>query len=104
MKELTPFFLEQSTAHWCEKLDAVGVPAGPVMNHVEMLQDPQTLSRNMVQEVDHPTVGRMKTLGIPVKLSDGDNRVRRHAPTLGEHSDEVISEWLGADESARKAS
>ena len=104
MEALTPFFLKETTAHWCEKFDAVGVPAGPVMNHVEVLQDPQTLARNMVQEGNHPAVGPMKTLGIPVKLSDGDNRVHRPAPVLGEHGKEVIAEWLGADESARKAS
>ena len=93
---LTPYFRSETTAHWCGKLEAVGVPAGPVMNHVEALSDPHCLSRDMVQEVDHPAAGRMKTLGIPVKLSHTGGAIRRPAPMLGEHTDEVVAEWLGA--------
>ena len=94
---LTPYFRTETTAHWCRKLEAVAVPAGPVMNHVEALSDPHCLSRDMVQEVDHPAAGRMKTLGIPVKLSHTAGAIRRPAPMLGEHTGEVIAEWLGAD-------
>ena len=93
---LTPYFRSETTAHWCGKLEAVAVPAGPVMNHVEALSDPHCLSRDMVQEVDHPAAGRMKTLGIPVKLSHTGGAIRRPAPMLGEHTDEVVAEWLGA--------
>ena len=93
---LTPYFRSETTAHWCGKLEAVAVPAGPVMNHVEALSDPHCLSRDMVQEVDHPAAGRMKTLGIPVKLSHTAGAIRRPAPMLGEHTDEVVAEWLGA--------
>ena len=77
VEALTPFFQAQTTAHWCEKLDAVGVPAGPVMNHEEALRDPQCLARGMVQEVEHPAAGTMKTLGIPVKLSETGGAIRR---------------------------
>jgi len=52
-------------------------------------------AREMVVEVDHPTAGRSRTLGIPVKLSDTPGRVRRPAPLLGEHNGEVFDEWLG---------
>lgn len=46
----------------------------------------------MVQEVEHPAAGRMKTLGVPVKLSETGGAVRRPAPMLGEHTGEVLSE------------
>ena len=69
VETLTPYFERETTAHWCERLEAVGVPAGPVMNHVEALADPHSLARGMVQEVEHPAAGQMKTLGVPVKLS-----------------------------------
>ena len=74
------------------------------MNHVEALSDPHCLARGMVQEVEHPTAGRMKTLGIPVKLSRTAGAVRRPAPMLGEHNAEVIAEWLGAGDLAQAAS
>ena len=96
VEALTPYFKRETTAHWCGKLEAVGVPAGPVMNHVEALSDPHSVARDMVQEVDHPAAGRSKTLGVPVKLSGTPGAVRRPAPMLGEHTGEVIAEWLGA--------
>ena len=104
VEALTPFFERETTAHWCAKLEAAGVPAGPVMNHVEALSDPHCLARDMVQEVEHPAAGRMKTLGVPVKLSRTGGAIRRPAPMLGEHTDEVIAEWLGAGDRARAAS
>ena len=104
VEALTPFFERETTAHWCAMLEAAGVPAGPVMNHVEALSDPHCLARDMVQEVEHPAAGRMKTLGVPVKLSRTGGAIRRPAPMLGEHTDEVIAEWLGAGDRARAAS
>ena len=104
VEELTPFFERETTAHWCTELEAAGVPAGPVMNHVEALSDPHTLARGMVQEVDHPSAGRMKTLGVPVKLSRTGGAVRRPAPMLGEHTGEVLAEWLGAGDRKLAAS
>ncbi|MEM7254726.1 MAG: CoA transferase [Pseudomonadota bacterium] len=90
---LKPYFQKQSTAHWCTQFEAVGVPAGPVLNHVEALSDPQTLARNMVAEVDHATAGKTKTLGVTVKLSETPGSVRRAAPVLGEHTQEILSQW-----------
>ena len=98
VEALTPYFKRETTAHWCGKLEAAGVPAGPVMNHVEALSDPHSVARGMVQEVDHPAAGRSRTLGIPVKLSRTAGAIRRPAPMLGEHTGEVIAEWLEGDE------
>ena len=103
VEALTPYFRRETTAHWCGKLEAVGVPAGPVMNHVEALSDPHSVARGMVQEVDHPAAGRSKTLGIPVKLSRTAGAIRRPAPMLGEHNGEVIAQWLGADDETQVA-
>ena len=93
VEELTPYFQKQTTEHWCEKFEQAGIPAGPVMNHVEALSDPQTVARHMVAEVEHPTAGASKTLGVPVKLSETPGSVRRAAPTLGQHTEEVLAEW-----------
>ena len=89
------FFKKQTTAALCEAFEAAGIPAGPVMDHVEVFNDPQTHAREMVTEVHHSKVGKMKAIGVPVKLSETPGSVRRAAPLLGEHTDEVLAEWLG---------
>lgn len=89
---LAPIFRAHSSAEWLARLDAGGVPAGPVLDVNAMHRDPQTLAREMVVEVDHPRVGRMKTLGLPVKFSDTPGRVHGPAPLLGEHSRAILSE------------
>ena len=96
-KELVPelevFFKRQSTDKLCKAFDEAGIPAGPVMNHVEVFNDPQTIAREMVVEVEHTKIGKMKTIGVPVKLSDTPAKISRAAPLLGEHNDEVLKDW-----------
>ncbi len=89
---LETYFAEETTDHWFQALDARGVPAGPVQNHKEALSDPQTLARDMVVKVDHPTAGETKTLGVHIKLSDTPGTIRRPAPRHGEHTEEIIAE------------
>ena len=92
--ELIPYFQAQSTDYWCERFEAAGIPAGPVMNHVQALNDPQAQARNMVVEVEHSKLGKTKTLGVQGKLSETPGSVRRGAPLVGEHNDEVFTDWL----------
>ena len=94
VEELAPYFAQQKTAHWCEQFERAGVPAGPVMNHVEALSDPQALARNMVADVEHTRAGATKTLGVTVKLSETPGAVRRAAPLLNEHENDILREWL----------
>jgi crotonobetainyl-CoA:carnitine CoA-transferase CaiB-like acyl-CoA transferase len=80
------------TTHWVDLLTAAGVPVGPVMTYDEVFADPQVKAREMVAEIDHPAAGRMRTLGIPVKLSATPGTLRRPAPLLGEHGAEILAE------------
>jgi crotonobetainyl-CoA:carnitine CoA-transferase CaiB-like acyl-CoA transferase len=93
VSELEVFFRRQSTSKLCKAFDEAGIPAGPVMNHVEVYNDPQTLAREMVVQVEHSKLGKMKTIGIPVKLSDTPGKITRSAPLLGEHNSEVLKDW-----------
>ena len=82
----------ETGAVWLERLLAAGVPAGPVSDYGQALEDPHTLAREMVVEADHPQAGRMKMLGIPVKLSATPGAIRRPPPMLGEHTREILAE------------
>ena len=81
---------EKSSEHWLEALEAIGIPAGPVLHFDEVFTDPQILAREMVVETNHPVTGKFRTMGVTVKLSDTPGAVRRAAPKLGEHNDEVL--------------
>ncbi len=89
---LEKILIQKPTDTWFKLLDAKGVPAGPVMNHAQMFADPQTLARNMAVDIDHPSAGATRTLGVPIKLSDTPGAVRRPAPRHGEHTREVLAE------------
>ncbi|ACL57723.1 CaiB/BaiF CoA transferase family protein [Methylobacterium nodulans] len=88
---LAAYFREASSAEWLERLEAGGVPAGPVLDVAAMHRDPQTLAREMLVEVEHPRAGPMKTLGLPVKFSATPGRVHGPAPLLGEHSRAILA-------------
>ncbi|HKQ65895.1 MAG TPA: CoA transferase [Methylomirabilota bacterium] len=78
-----------------ETLANGGVPAAPVNNVAEMVADPQVQAREMFIERDHPTYGRVKTTGTPLKLSETPGRVKWLAPNPGEHNEEVFIKMLG---------
>ena len=88
-------------AHWLTLFEARDIPCGPINNYEEVMADPHILARELVVETDHPTLGRIKTLGTPLKLSDTPLTPGRPAPLLGQHTDEVLGEvGLTADEIA----
>lgn len=78
--------------YWLDLLDAHDIPCGPINNYEEVLRDPQVLARGMVQEVDHPALGRLRTLGSPLKLSRTPAGAIRTAPLFGEHTAQVLCE------------
>jgi len=85
-------FKKRTSAEWLDALEKAKVPAGPVFDVLQMHADPQTRAREMVVEVDHTSVGRVKTLGAPVKFSATPGGVHRSAPIFGEHTEEVLRE------------
>lgn len=80
----------QPSAHWLAALEAVGIPAGPVLHYDQVFTDPHILARDMVARTHHPKTGDFHTLGVTVKLSDTPGSVRLPAPRLGEHTAEIL--------------
>jgi crotonobetainyl-CoA:carnitine CoA-transferase CaiB-like acyl-CoA transferase len=89
---LTPLFQRRTVAEWLRRLEESGVPAGPVLDIAQMHTDPQALAREMIVETTHPTAGKVKAIGLPIKFSETPGGVRKPAPLLGEHTREVLRE------------
>jgi crotonobetainyl-CoA:carnitine CoA-transferase CaiB-like acyl-CoA transferase len=88
-------FKQKTRDEWMESLVAEGIPCGPINSMESLFNDPQVLHRRMVEVVDHPTIGKLKLVGIPVKYSEATPRIRRPPPLLGEHTEEILRETLG---------
>ena len=79
-------------AHWLALLEDHGVPCGPINSYADVFDDEQIAAREMVVETDHPTLGRLRTLGSPLKMSRTPPQPGRPAPLLGQHTDAVLRE------------
>jgi crotonobetainyl-CoA:carnitine CoA-transferase CaiB-like acyl-CoA transferase len=89
---LQPYFQRRTSADWLTRFGKAGLPAGPIHNMGEVLENEQTNARDMVVEVPHRTLGSTKAIGAPVKFSRTSGEVRRGAPVLGEHTREILGE------------
>lgn len=92
---LSKTFLQRRNDAWFKSLTDAEVPCAPVQTIDQVFQAPQVLQRDMLIEVDHPTAGKVRMAGIPVKFSVTPASVRMPPPLLGEHNDAILRTWLG---------
>lgn len=92
---LSKIFLSRRSDQWIAVLNRARVPCAPVQTLDQVFSAPQVLEREMLVAVDHPTAGTVRMAGIPVKLSATPASIRLPPPVLGQHTEEVLSSWLG---------
>src|SRR5262249_29616926 len=92
---LQEIFLTKTYEEWEAILLPHGIPMGAINTIDKVVEHPQVAARGMILETDPPTAGTVKIVGVPVKLSETPGAVRRPAPLLGQHTDEVLRAWLG---------
>jgi CoA:oxalate CoA-transferase len=90
--------LRKTSAEWIKIFDALGLPNSPLNTVDRVVDDPNLQYREMMVDVDQPGIGELKVAGSPYRMSKTPGAVRTHAPRLGEHSEEVLREFLGFDD------
>jgi len=95
---ISEIIIEKTTEEWKEELIEAGIPSGPINNIEMVVEDEQINARNMIQEIEHPTVGKVKMAGIPIKINGCSDSIRFSSPILGQHNKEVFKEYLNYSE------
>ena len=89
---LQQLFLTRPAMEWVSDLQEYSVPCGPINDFGDVFADPQIASREMYLEIPHPTLGKVKQTGLPIKFSRTPGGLDRHPPLLGEHNREILAE------------
>lgn len=92
---LAEAFRARSVEAWCEVLGAAGIPCGPIHDVGQVCNDVQVAAREMIIELEHPVAGRQKMPNTPLKFSQTPIDLQEPAPLLGQHTEQVLGEWLG---------
>ena len=87
---LSAEFIKKNSDEWLEIFDNNGLPCGPINSITEMFEDPQTIEREMIIEVDNKKAGKSKAIGMPIKFSKSKTEKSKGAPNLGEHTKEIM--------------
>ena len=97
---LDDLFSKFEISHWLSILESVGVPCGPINTISQVMEDPQVKAREMLVDVEHPSAGSIRMVTSPLKIPTASVSVRLPPPTLGEHTGQILHEFLGYDEPA----
>ncbi|MDS1139102.1 CoA transferase [Pusillimonas sp. SM2304] len=91
-------FAEADADEWIARCEAAQVPCGPINDFGQAVNDPHYAARGMIQELVHPKLGKMKTIGIPSHFSLTPGAIREPAPTLGQHTDAILRRFGLSDD------
>lgn len=91
---LSEIMRQRTTDEWIEALEKIGVPCGPINTIDKVVNHPQIKAREMITQVMHQVTGVMEVPGVPIKLSETPGDVDTPAPSLGEHTVEILTDVL----------
>lgn len=94
IETLQQVFLTRTYEEWEPLLINSGIPVGAINNIAQVVEHPQVKARKSIVEIDHPSAGKRKIIGVPVALSATPGSIRTPSPALGEHTDEVLGNLL----------
>jgi len=94
---------KKTKAQWISLLDEIGVPCGPINNMKEVFANEQVQARKLAISVPHDTAGTMKLVASPIRMSATPTEIRTAPPTLGQHTNEILREYLKLDNKAIQA-
>jgi len=100
LERLDRVFLSRDRDDWAAVLERTGVPCGPVYNMEDIFSDPQALHRQMLVEMNHPTLGKIKVIGCPMKFSSTPARLDNPPPLLAQDTERVLRELLNHSDEA----
>lgn len=95
---LAPVFLARTADEWLSDFIAQGIPSAPVNDFAAILADPHVASMGLLHELMLPNGAQTKTVGFPIGISGYKFDISRMPPTLGQHTENVVEEWLTPDE------
>ena len=86
---------DKTVDEWCSTLEKVGIPCSPIYDIAQLCRDPQVAARGMIKEIVHPRAGILGVVSSPLKFSNKPVELTAPAPSLGEHTKEVLGDLLG---------
>ena len=98
---LIPVIRQRSRRHWVETLAAAGVPCGEIRSVSEVCEAPQLTARGMILAAQHPTAGTVRSVASPARFNGAAPPAPRAPPLLGQHTEEVLREWLETSTAGR---
>ena len=101
-KILDEVFPTKTCKEWMDLINAAGIPVGPINSIPQVVEDPCLKARDMIVTLKHSKIGDVKAVNTPIKLSETPGGAEKAAPVLGEHTSEVLKEFLDYDDSTIK--
>ncbi|MFC1817207.1 CoA transferase, partial [Thermodesulfobacteriota bacterium] len=88
-------FAKHTRDEWLDILAKEDLVYSPIKDYLEVINDPQVLENEYIIEYEHPSLGKLKTIGTPAMFRETPGKIREPAPQLGQHTEEVLIDVLG---------
>jgi len=95
---LAEIIKKKTVAEWLKEMEEIEIPCGPINTVDRVVADPQVQARQMIAEVEHEGIGKVKMAACPVRLSETPSGIQGPAPMLGQHTEEILTTLVGCSQ------